>query len=404
MPAEGPEPALYAYADPASGDEDGFYNVCGDGGQDGYLDTGGGVEDGKGSQNEAYDDPEVNELFSSGNRELQNGANSYAHPRGPAHCQSPGRQPPNPPARPSLKFMMGSSRPGDATYGDLPQYEPLPVAEKEGKSGVGTRLVAFVALLAMGMAAAGLSTAADNRILLNQLEQQMASAASSAGPSSASAASSADPVAPPGPPGPPGMAGVPGMPGIGIPGSPGDPAEATTLPVGAVQFFWTTAPLPPAWLVCDGTVYNATAWPELAAAVGRGETATFAVPDMIGRGLFPRAGSPEEVGRTENASISAADLAVDIVDPGHHHPTAWIGNHGSQGRSTALFVQNEGLDPGYSFAIPGSFRHGGNYHIAETSYDKTNVTAEVVAGTETRPASIKLLPAVFAGRPGAAGG
>lgn len=420
MPVDGS--ALYAYADPASGDEDGVYNVCGGAHEDGYIDTGGGVEDGDGegdsATNQAYDDPQINALFSTGSRELRNGANSYAMPRRPAHCQSQGCQPPIPPARPSLKFLPGSSGPAEnATYGDLPQYEPLPVAEKEGGSSIGTRIVALVALLAMVMAAAGLSTAADNRILLNHLEQQMASAGdpagSSTGLSGSSTASSENfsaspgpsgPSGPLGPPGPPGPPGMPGSPGIGVPGPPGDPAEATALPVGAVQFFWTTVPLPPAWLVCDGTVYNATAWPELAAAVGRGETTTFAVPDMVGRGLFPRAGSPEEVGKTENASISTADLAVNIVDPGHHHPTAWIGNYGTEGGNIAMFSPTRDLDSRYSFAILTEFVSGRSYTIAETSYDKTNVTAEVVAGTETRPASIKLLPAVFAGRPGAAGG
>ena len=110
--------------------------------------------------------------------------------------------------------------------------------------------------------------------------------------------------------------------------------------------------------MCDGTVYNATAWPELAAAVGHGETDTFdtfAVPDMIGRGLFPRAGSPEEVGKTENASISAADLSINIVDPGHHHKAMWAGNIGTQERGTVEFVEGEDLDPGHSFILPAVF-------------------------------------------------
>ena len=386
--------AVYAYADPADDDEDGFYNICG-GDSDGYIDTGG--EAGDENTPQAYDDPQVNALFSAGTRQLRNGANSYAEPGGPAHCQPPGRRPPNPPDRPSLKFLTGPTGPGDEMYGDLPQYEPLPVEKKEGGSSIGTRIVALIALLALVMAAAALSSASDNRILLDHLEQRAASTSSRA------ASSSADPtgqVAPPGPPGPPGM---PGLPGIGVPGPPGTPAEAP-LPVGAVQFFWTAASLPPEWLVCDGTVYNATAWPELAAAVGHTDNPTFAVPDMIGRGLFPRAGSPEEVGKTENASISAADLSINIVDPGHHHETMWAGNIGTQERGTVAFVEGEDLDPGHSFILRAAFLPGRRYHTAEDIHDKTNVTAEVVAGTETRPAAIKLLPAVYAGRPGAAGG
>ena len=381
MPVDGP--ALYAYADPASDEEDGFYNVCGDADEDGYIHTGGETDERNSPQ--AYDDPQVNALFSTGARQLRNGANSYAVPRGPAHRQSPGRQPPNPPARPSLKFLTGSTGPGDETYGDIPQYEPLPVAEKKGGSGTGIRITALFALLAMVMAAASLSTAADNRILLDRLEQQMASAIFQAGASSADPAGLIATPGPAGPPGPPGPPGMPGLPGIGVPGPPGNPAEAP-LPVGAVQFFWTRALLPPEWLVCDGTVYNATAWPELAAAVGHGETDTFdtfAVPDMIGRGLFPRAGSPEEVGKTENASISAADLSINIVDPGHHHKAMWAGNIGTPERGTVEFVEGEDLDPGHSFILPAVFFPGSVYHTAEDIHDKTNVTAEVVAGTET---------------------
>ena len=231
MPVDGP--ALYAYADPASDEEDGFYNVCGDADEDGYIHTGGETDERNSPQ--AYDDPQVNALFSTGARQLRNGANSYAVPRGPAHRQSPGRQPPNPPARPSLKFLTGSTGPGDETYGDIPQYEPLPVAEKKGGSGTGIRITALFALLAMVMAAASLSTAADNRILLDRLEQQMASAIFQAGASSADPAGLIATPGPAGPPGPPGPPGMPGLPGIGVPGPPGNPAEAP-LPVGAVQF------------------------------------------------------------------------------------------------------------------------------------------------------------------------
>ena len=387
----------YAYADPEGfnsdddndTDADGHYNVGTDSVDNGYMETGGLFEPDDVAN---YEDPEVNRLFSGARGGVQPQVHDYARPSRP-NARQQAENPPAPPSRPSLKFVMQSDfcRGIDTDGRPMPQpvYEPMPPPEKRDgfSAGLGSLLVSVVAV---AMAVGSFAVAFDNRIALNRLENRTTAPAQSAelGPGSPMWA--------------PVSAGSVSGPGAAA------PVVWTTHPVGAVQVFVTDS-LPAGWLVCDGAVYNASAWPDLAAALGRGpdvdpaNRTTFSVPDIITDGLFVRGGGPADIGTTEASSVAADDIRVRIRDPGHTHPTMFEGNYGTKGPHHIRrnqFDDYPGMLELHGFAQAHDRNSNNKVYVAEPTLFETGVSAEVEAGNETRPPSIRLLPAVYAGRPG----
>lgn len=93
------------------------------------------------------------------------------------------------------------------------------------------------------------------------------------------------------------------------------------LPTGAVTAF-AGAVLPTGWLLCDGTVYNFSAYPNLGPVLGstwggNGVT-TFAVPDMRGR---------LSVGAGTGAGLTARTLAANGGEETHILSTAELASH-----------------------------------------------------------------------------
>lgn len=381
----------YAYADPEGSDSDevndadadGLYDIGTNNGDNGYMETGGLL----GADGDArYSDPVVNQLFRGQAGGARPGIHDYARPRW-SNAGQPAESPPAPPARPSLKFVMQSDfYNGIDTDGrPMPQpvYEPMPPPEKgEGPSaGIGALIVSMIAV---AMAVGSFAVAFDNRIALERLENRSATTA----PSALASASAA------------GLVPGPGMGSV----------VQWTHPVGAVQFF-VTDNLPASWLVCDGAVYNVSAWPELAAALGRGPDAdpgwpnrtTFAVPDIITDGLYLRGGGPADIGTTEASSVAADDIRVRIRDPGHTHPTMFEGNYGTKGPHYIRrnqFDEYPGMSELHGFSQSQDRSSNSKVFVADPTLFETGVSAEVEAGNETRPPSIRLLPAVYGGRPG----
>jgi len=103
-------------------------------------------------------------------------------------------------------------------------------------------------------------------------------------------------------------------------------------PVGAVVTVATLA-APTGWLLCDGSVYANTTYPDLAAALGNtygGTSGTsFAVPDLRGRVVVGKAASGtfasvNAAGGAESVTLTAAQSGVPahshgVNDPGHQH-------------------------------------------------------------------------------------
>ena len=442
MPTLDTNSVHYAYADPETfsdgdgdGDEDGLYCVTTAPGDDGYMETG---------EAASYDDPTVSRLFAgsrpvsfdgsgtgfgsglgtnsgtnprTGRNAQTNGGYrtsnaAYAQPQRPNGRQpTPGPRAPDPPGRPSLKLVsMEDPELDDST----PTYEPI--AEEKRGSGSGTKmLVAAIAALAFGTAIISLAITSSTVPRVDGLEEAQATVAAAAvGPGGPRGV-----PGPPGPPGPPGgdwfwegggafagadgVDGVDGAPGpAGPPGPPGPPGRPGTtigaggFPVGVVQFF-AVRTLPPTWILCNGTTHDTADWPDLGALLETPAGAgNFTVPDLVSDGLFPRGGTPDMVGTTEQAAVSERDFDVVIDDPGHTHPTMYEGNVGT----TEIDHVYIGTYSGTKREVELPSRDV-NIYVADVTLSPTNVAARVVGtGPETQPAAIRLLPAIYAGRPG----
>ena len=392
-----PNEVQYAYADPEGNeaDVDGVYSVGPDV-DDGYMETGVPPD----NDANRYSDPEVNRLFSNPARDFSDETNDYARP-----CRTNARKSPTgapvPPNRPSLKFIMqGDYYNGIDTNGrPMPQpvYEPVAPVEKP-KASCAANSAFIVSLIALALAAASFSAAVENKRTFDMLVRGGHSGGGEEvreAVDRAVAEASSDVQHIQGPPGQPGANGTQRELGA---------VEASWgVPVGAVQFFVTTT-LPDGWLLCDGATYNASVWPELAAALeSASNRSEFTVPDMITAGLFPRAAAPADVGTTENSSVASEDLEVAIVDPGHTHTTMFEGNYGTK---EAIDIKRYQIVdyPGYleTVLIPGARRRdtSDKIYASKPTLVQTGVSAMVNAGNETRPAAIRLLAAVYAGRRG----
>ncbi len=383
MPINGP--ALYAYA--STNDENGLYEL--DGGssdEDGYIKT---SENDNSGNSPGYDDPTVNSLFSTSNRNLRSHGRAVQLSSGPTRCQSPrpALTAPPPPGRPSLndKFQFDETQ---------PVYEPVPISkEPEPVSANTVRFLVIISVLSLIIAMAALFISVQTREAAEAGGQQhnesrLPEMLNFGSPSTEALAD--------------GLADA--STNYQDPKSSNVPSDSPEeLPPGAVQFFFTQTPLPSNWLVCNGSTYASSTWPMLAQALGNENDPTFTVPDMIDKGLFPRSSTVEDVGTVENSSVSASDISVTIVDPGHRHPENWQRNQIGKGFHTidySTYTNIADYNSNYAPVILKYYDNENAITISRKEYHTSNVSATVNAGIETRPAAIRLLPAIYAGRRG----
>jgi hypothetical protein len=442
MAFTGEDLVQYAYADPESFedgdgiDEDGLYCVTTAHDDDGYMETG---ETESGTEAATYDDPAVSRLFAGSrpvsfegsgpgfgpgprpDRDARRGGGhttanaAYAQPRRPnGRQQTPGPRAPNPPGRPSLKMFDGEETGFD---GSMPMYEPI--AEEKRGPGSGTKMImAAIVALAFGAAITSLAIVGSTVPRVDGLEEAQATVVAAAvGPGGPGGPRGIP--GPPGPPGPPGggwflegETGAPGAPGAdgvdgvdgapgpvgpaGPPGPPGITIGAGGFPVGVVQFF-AVRTLPPTWILCNGTTHDTADWPDLGGLLETPPGAgNFTVPDLVSDGLFPRGGTPDMVGTTEQAAVSERDFDVVIDDPGHTHPTMYEGNTGTTGIERVY--SSHDYSPKWRVQAASD---NDRINVGDITLFPSNVAARVVGtGPETQPAAIRLLPAIYAGRPG----
>lgn len=178
-----------------------------------------------------------------------------------------------------------------------------------------------------------------------------------------------------------GLVGLAGLGGVAVGGSSSSGGPLTTTSgtakcvVGTVQWSASSAPIAD-HVVADGSEVDAELYPEFAAAVGK------ATPNLIGR--YARGGL--DPGATLDASVDAGSLSIRIFDPGHSHVD-----------QTAYSVKNDGdysLAHLYSFTTSGiNLKESGPAIVAS----ETGITADIDGGSETRPASVILVPYVCVG-------
>lgn len=145
--------------------------------------------------------------------------------------------------------------------------------------------------------------------------------------------------------------------------------------VGTVQWSAASGELP-GHLVADGSSIDAGMYPELVDAIGP------TLPDLIDR--YARGGL--QPGTTMDASVDASSLSVRVFDPGHSHVD-----------SVAHSVKTDGS---YSLAHLYSFTSSGmNLKEAGPAIvgAETGITAQIDGGSETRPASVVLVPHICFG-------
>ena len=133
-----------------------------------------------------------------------------------------------------------------------------------------------------------------------------------------------------------------------------DPNFATTItnalsPIGSVTAY--ALPTPPAgWLLCDGSIYSASAYPTLSVGLGStyggNGTTTFAVPNLKGRmpvGLDSSQTEFDNRGKTggfKTHTLTSAEI------PAHSHPNSasFTGTAGTTGNDSPDHTHNIGWD------------------------------------------------------------
>ena len=115
---------------------------------------------------------------------------------------------------------------------------------------------------------------------------------------------------------------------------------------GTVQVF--AGPIAPdGWLLCDGTAYSQTNFPNLFAAIGTtwgtGGPGTFKVPDARGRFLIGADGTHAlgDTGGTLSLTLAQANLpnvsfSATVTDPGHAHGITDPGHAHTDLKATSL--------------------------------------------------------------------
>lgn len=175
-----------------------------------------------------------------------------------------------------------------------------------------------------------------------------------------------------------GLAGLSGMAVGGSRSSSSSPSsdKGAACVVGTVQ--WSASAMPiPGHVVADGSEIDVLRYPEYGTAVGD------RVPNLIDR--YARGGTIP--GTALEASVDAASLSVEVSDPGHSHID-----------STGFAVVRDGqysLAHLYTFTTAGmNLKDAGPPIVGAT----TGITASLRGGSETRPASVVLVPHICIGK------
>lgn len=127
---------------------------------------------------------------------------------------------------------------------------------------------------------------------------------------------------------------------ITIPGASG--GSGTVIPAGSVIMFASTS-APTGWVLCDGSTYLITTYPDLFAAIGTNfggdGTTNFSVPDMrdrvpVGAGATkPINGTP---GGSWTKSIAVANLPPHTHPINHDHPAVNSSSNGQHDHPVRL--------------------------------------------------------------------
>jgi len=156
-------------------------------------------------------------------------------------------------------------------------------------------------------------------------------------------------------------------------GGQGNPIDWTTgvpvynvgCPIGAI-LMWPAAAPPPGWLVCDGTVINATLYPKLVAVVGAN------LPDLRGqfvRGAGPRTGA---IGSRHGYTTARPNTAFtgSTNTAGVHTHGLWsrrMNAYSGAGYSPAAQTVGEGIDARGTTNVSGRWMDSDGDHSHTTT-------------------------------------
>jgi microcystin-dependent protein len=119
---------------------------------------------------------------------------------------------------------------------------------------------------------------------------------------------------------------------------------ADNVPIGAILPFGGSTP-PSGYLLCDGTSYAASAYPQLSAVIGYtfgGSGANFNVPDCRGKVLAAYKSGDAYFG-TLGASVGFPDVTISSAQmPSHTHTPTIYGVTPSGGSSSGTVVEGGG--------------------------------------------------------------
>jgi microcystin-dependent protein len=164
-----------------------------------------------------------------------------------------------------------------------------------------------------------------------------------------------------------------------------DPNFATTItnalsPVGSIVTYAMATP-PSGWLLCDGSIYSASAYPTLSAGLGStyggNGTTTFGVPNLRGRVVVGIDSAQTEFDTRGETGGSKTSVAPHDHSIGHDHgafnaTSGGISANHSHGLN-ALAGNDAGLGFGHARAAGGQ-GFGLNYNTGTVSSDHSHTT------------------------------
>lgn len=217
---------------------------------------------------------------------------------------------------------------------------------------------------------------------------------------------------PQGQPGAPGANGQQGPPGAnGTNGQQGAPGTVVGLHIGAV-IPYTTAAVPSGCLPCDGSTYNASAYPELFAVLDSAYKISgtqFRTPDLRGRTAVGNGQGASLTNRSLGQAFGAESHQLSSSEmPLHNH----FRNEANGGSTEYILTAVSGNDPAPS-GLSDPFRGGYNLFGSGGFWGGTRTVTKDTGGSSShnnmqpshvlRYCVLTTLPTLPAGQPGAPG-